>query len=275
MIIKILTRQTKTFNQLIEYVTKDSKGLVIAHNVKGNKISDWVSQYKENEKHRLNKRKDNIYLYHEILSWHKADTKHLTEDKLKDMVREYIQLRNPKGLYIAGLHEDKSHLHVHLAISGLEYKTGKAMRLSKTDLSKLKKDFQDYQIEKYPELISIVKHGKDSKSLSDAEFQMKMRSDRLTDKEQVLEILNICFKNSKSKDDFFLKLKERGLTTYMRSSKLTGILFQNKKHRLARLGYNETILNELDKSFARNQDLSDIRKQLKEKTINKDNKLSR
>ena len=120
-----------------------------------------------------------------------------------------------------------------------------------------------------------MKHGKGSKSLSDAEFQMKMRTNRLTDKQQVLEILNTCFAKSKSKDDFFLKLNERGLTTYIRSGKLTGILFQNKKHRLARLGYNENILNELDKSFARNQDLHDIRKQSKEKTINKDNKLSR
>ena len=97
----------------------------------------------------------------------------------------------------------------------------------------------------------------------------------MTNKEQVLEILNICFKNSKSKDDFFEKLKVKGLTTYTRSGKMTGIVFKNKKHRLARLGYNETILNELDKSYSRNQELGNIRKQSKENVINKENKLSR
>jgi hypothetical protein len=267
-IIKILTRKNKTHQQLIEYVTKDNKGFVLTHNLKGNKIKDWVKQYKENEIHRQNNRKDNIYLYHEILSWHKKDTKDLTEEKLKDMVKHYIQLRNPKGMYIVGLDTDKDHLHVHLAISGLEYKTGKAMRLSKTDLSKLKTDFQNYQLQKYPELSSIVKHGKGSKStLSDAEFQLKMRDSRMTDKDQVLEILNACFKQAKSKDDFFEKLKDKEITTYMRSGKLTGILYKNKKHRLARLGFDEEQLQKLDKAQDRNKELRELRGDSKDKNI--------
>jgi Relaxase/Mobilisation nuclease domain len=276
MIIKILTRKTPSYNQLLEYITKDNKGFVITHNLKGNKIKDWVKQYQENETFRKNKRKDSILLTHEIVSFGKKDTKNLSIEKMEILTREYIRLRNPRAMVTAVSHHDKDHFHVHLAISALEYKTGKSMRLSKTDLSKLKKDFQNYQIEMYPELSSsIVKHGKGGKSITDAEFQLKMRDKRMTDKEQVLEILNTCFKNSKSKDDFFLKLKERGLTTYMRSGKMTGIVFKNKKHRLARLGYDNTVLQGLDKTLTRERDLGEIRKTSKERDISHDKNITR
>src|SRR4029077_20694415 len=129
---------------------------------------------------------DSVKLFHEILSWHKDDAKHITLAKMEDMVRKYIQLRNPNGIYTAVPHFDKDHCHVHICASGVGYKTGKSLRLSKADLQKLKVETQNYQIQKYPELThSIVNHTKKEKSLvTDKEYQVKRRIGRETIREQ-------------------------------------------------------------------------------------------
>jgi hypothetical protein len=233
---------------------------VITHHLKGNKIKDWVKQYQENETFRKNKRKDSILLSHEIISFNKSDTRNLSLEKMEAITREYIRIRSPKAVVTAASHHDKDHFHVHLAISTLEYRNGKSLRLSKTELSKLKCNIQKYQIENYPELASsVVKHGMGNKNLTDAEFQMKMRNNRITDKEQVLELLNTCFNKAKSKEDFFIKLQGYGLSTYTRSGKLTGLVYKNKKHRLGRLGFTEEKLNKLNLLKNRSLELDQIR----------------
>ena len=71
---------------------------------------------------------------HEIISFHKDDAKNITLDKLEDIARQYVRERNEKGMFVAVPHFDKEHYHIHICASGIEYKTGKAMRLSKMDL---------------------------------------------------------------------------------------------------------------------------------------------
>ena len=124
----------------------------ITHNLKGNSISEWVKQYKANELLRTRKRKDSVRISHEILSWHRDDAKNITLEKMENMAREYIRQRNQNGIYAAVPHFDKDHYHIHICASGVEYKTGKSLRLSKADLQKLKKEIQNYQKENYPKL---------------------------------------------------------------------------------------------------------------------------
>ena len=178
MIVKIKSHKRPGFKQLLEYMINNidrlfdakDKSFVITHNLKGSDINRWEKQFKENETHRLRKRKDSVYITHEIISWHKDDNKYLSLTKMEDMTREYLRKRNPKGMYVAVPHFDKDHIHIHVCASGIEYKTGKSMRLSKADLSKLKKGIQQYQIEKYPELSkSIVAHGKKTTRVTNKE----------------------------------------------------------------------------------------------------------
>lgn len=285
MIIKIKSRNKPSFKQLLEYISdeektrfpdKEQQSFIITHNLKGNNIQQWTEQFKTNESYRKNKRKDSVYLTHEILSWHGEDTQNITPDKIEAMTREYIQLRNPNGMYVAVPHFDKeSHYHVHICASGIEYRTGTSLRLSKTNLLKLKKDIQEYQKQKFPELSkSVVEHGKKGKRiLTDEEYQIKQRTGRMTDKELVLEILNTCYQQATSKEDFFNRLKDKELTTYIRSGKLTGVLHKNRKHRLGRLGFTEERLEGLNKLTTREKELNEIRKKMKEKgkekTINR------
>jgi len=251
---------------------KDGRSFALTHNLKGNSINEWESQYKANELYRQLKRKDSVLLTHEILSWHKGDAKNITLAKLEEMAREYIRQRNPKGLYVAVPHFDKEHYHVHILTSGIEYKTGKSLRMSIPEFGKLKADIQKFQLERFPELSkSLVEHGKKEKSRSsDKEYQLKRRTGRETDKEQILGMLENCFKKSVSRETFFELLKERGLKTYDRGGKTTGVVYNNQKFRLARLGFSEERFIALERSDNRGNELRNMRGESKERTINRD-----
>ena len=86
---------------------KEKKSFVITQNLRGNTIPEWVEQYKANEKYRQNRRKNQIYYTHEILSFHKDDVKNISVEKLEDIARKYIEERNPRGLYVAVAHFNK------------------------------------------------------------------------------------------------------------------------------------------------------------------------
>jgi hypothetical protein len=159
-------------------------------------------------------------------------------------------------MYVAVPYFDKQHYHIHICASGIEFKTGKSLRLTKPELQKLKKDIQQFQIERFPELSkSVVHHGKREKSLlTDKEYQIKLRTGRETDKEQLIGMLKTCYKKANSRETFFQLVKECKLIPYKRGGKTSGIVFNNKKFRLKRLGFTEERIMDLDKSFKRGRE---------------------
>lgn len=253
---------------------KEKRSFVITHNLKGNTINQWEKQFKENEIFRIRKRTDSVLYTHEIISFHKDDAKNISLDKLENMARAYIQKRNINGMFVAVPHFDKEHYHIHICASGLEYHTGKALRMTKAEFQKLKKDIQNYQIEYFPELSkSIVKHEKGKNLQTEKEYQYKLRTGRATEKEQITGMLKTCYKASNSKDDFYKKLNECGLKTYIRSGKTTGVVFGNHKFRLNRLGFTEERLEELNRTFKRGKEINKTREIIE--TIEKDKNLNR
>ena len=278
MIIKVKSFKKPDFKKLLEYLLSDenrlydkgNRSFIIAHNLKGRKIEKWVTQFKENEKFRKRKRKDSVILTHEIISFHKDDSENITVEKLREIAKEYIQQRNIRGMYVATPHFDKEHYHIHLCVSGVEYRSGKSLRMSKMGFQKLKKDIQNNQLEHYPELSkSVVEHDKKREErITEKEYQQKLRTGRATKKDQILEILESCFKVSSSKNDFYEKLKDHGLETYQRSGKTTGVVFDKIKFRFTRLGFPNERMEELEKSSKRGIDLGEVRIK-KEKIINR------
>jgi hypothetical protein len=271
MIIKIKSHKNKkAFDALLNYMIHDKDRLfdengnsfIVTHNIKGNSIEEWVEQFKTNEENRQHKRINSILANHEIISFHRDDATNITLDKLEDIARQYVRERNINGMYVAVPHFDKEHYHIHICASGIEYKTGSTMRLSKASLQRLKTNIQDYQRAKYPELSkSLVNHGNEKKALalSDKEYNYKLRTGRATDKENIIGILKTCYKKAGSKDEFYDLLKDCGLTTYVRGGKVSGIVYNNKKFRIKRLGFTEERLQELDIYFNRDKALSKIR----------------
>jgi len=240
---------------------KDKRSFALIHNLKGKTIDKWVEQYKENEKHRLINRKDSVRLTHEILSWHKDDANDISLKKMEEMAREYIRQRNPNGIYVAVPHFDKDHYHVHICASGVEYKTGKSLRLSRTDLQKLKVEIQNFQKEKFPELSkSVVEHGKKNKSIvTEKEYQVKLRTGRESEKGNVLGILKTCYKKADSRETFFQMLNDCGISPYERGGRISGIVSEGRKFRLNRLGFTEERLLDLDKTKIRAHELKEMR----------------
>ena len=147
--------------------------------------------------------------------------------------------------------------------SGVEYKSGKAMRMSKEEMQNLKKDIQQFQQRDFPELSnSVVNHDKKQKSISgEKEYQLKYRSGRETEKEKVMGIIKACYKKANSKKDFFRLLSESGLKTYERGGRITGVVHDKYKFRLQRIGFSKAILEELDKTHHREKELSKSRAQ--------------
>lgn len=242
-------------------VDHNNKTFVITHNLKGKTIPDWVKQYQQNEFLRMYRRKDSVRLTHEIISWNRKDAMNITIQKLESMAQEYIQHRNPKGVYVIVPHFDKDHYHLHACASGVEYQTGKSLRLSKADLLKLKKEFQEYQKEKFPELTnSIENHGANHRSkTSDKEYQLKLRTGRETTREQILSHLLKCQKQSHSAEQFLNLLRKHNLNTYERSGRMTGIVHNGVKFRFCRLGLPESFFKDMERTGIRKKNLSNVR----------------
>ncbi|MDW3651016.1 MAG: relaxase/mobilization nuclease domain-containing protein [Bacteroidia bacterium] len=253
MIIKVKSRKNKAFRQLLNYMIHSEERVpdsrIMLHNLSGNDIQTWVHEFEVNESYRQHRRKNSVILTHEILSWHPEDTPYLTLEGIEDMTREYIAKRNPNGLYMGVIHLSQDHYHVHLCVSGVEYKSGKAMRLSKQAFGELKQHTQDYQQEYYPELSkSVVAHGRaTSPQLSDREYWYKLNTGQQTTKEKVFQRVQTVLEQSKSIADFEEKLKADGLDSYHRKGKFQGVVVDGRKYRLRRLGIQ---LDSFDKKKA-------------------------
>jgi len=251
-------------------VDKNKNSFIITHNLKGKAIRDWVNQYKSNEALRTRNRKDSVRLTHEILSWHKEDSGQLTLAKIENMTREYLRERNPRGMYLAVPHFDKQHYHVHICASGVEYKTGKSMRLTKMELQTLKKEIENYQRTKYPELTRSITKPKSKGLLTDEkEYQFKLRTGRQSNREHVAELIKNCLTTSSSKHSFLTMLEKKGLQTYKRNEKINGVIFNANKYRFSRLGFTHEQFERLETFSRREKDIDVLREGRSQRQINR------
>ena len=238
MIVKIKSRKSQSFRQLIEYMLHDTdrlspkeRGFVVAHGLRGNTVEGWVKQLKENEVGRMHRRKNSVVLTHEILSWHRDDSAAITPEKLEAMTREYIRLRG-NGKFLAVPHYDKHHYHVHILVSGVDT-NGKAMRLSRSELSELKRNIQRYQVERFPELSrSLPAHGRRSEArTNDKEVQYVKRTGKQTTREKVGEIVMHYRNRSQTDEEFFALLSDHDMAVYHRGGRPYGVLYDGRKYR--------------------------------------------
>lgn len=252
MIIKSLTRKSASFGSLLDYMKRGAasmpqkKGFVLLHNISGDYLQ-WIQQFEANEKLRAHHRSNSIKVYHEILSFSNKDTEYITMEALKDLAQKYIQLRNENAMYVIMPHQDTSHIHLHVAISGVETITGAASRISRDRFRDIKEELQRYQIETYPELVhSVVDHGSGkSVEKSEKEFQLVNRTKELSERERTKLMLDDIFKVATSRQDFFQKITDAGLNIYERGGTFAGVE-GDRKMRFSTLGLNEETLNSLD-----------------------------
>ncbi|MCH8903017.1 MAG: relaxase/mobilization nuclease domain-containing protein [Bacteroidetes bacterium] len=268
MILKLITHQKPNFKGLLQYMTRETgqlqgknHQLLLTHNIKNDHtLFDIELAYVENDVFRK-QRKRGVAMYHEIISFHKSDSHHLSPEKLQDLSRQYISLRGDRAIYTIFIHSDKDHVHLHSLVSGNLYKDNQATRLSLERLKRLKRDLQSFQVEKYPELEkSVVNYTASSKvKATNREYNYKVRTGQKSQKEKLIGILERCFSTAKSQDDFYDQVTREGIELYKRNGKITGVRF-GRKYRLNRLGFGPEHLLLLDREQQRLVDLREKRK---------------
>lgn len=251
MIIKSLSRKAPSYRQLINYVLHENdkpapdglERFIYTKHLNGHTVDEWVKNFETQESYRLYQRSNQNYLYHVVISFHVEDRSNITTAMLKDIAREFAKRRGI-SLYIAVPHYHQNTVHLHIVHSGLEYRTGRSLRISKGDFAQIKRDLEAIQLERYPELThSIVDHDKNNKvRVHDNEYHLKARTGT-TDKEILTHAIEQALSISASTDELKQLLLEQGITVYERGGRLQGVLAPktNRKVRFSRLGFDDHI----------------------------------
>lgn len=241
MIIKSLSRKTPSYKQLIDYVLKEQncparpgfERFVLTHNLRTDR-SQWHHEFEENESLRIRNHPRRVYCYHDVVSFSSMDSEALTGEMLKTFADEYCRLRGI-GLSVAVPHYNGqgNNVHLHIVFSGTEYQTGKALRISRGDFARIKREMQELQRTRFPELRhSLVDHGKKEKiRASEKETQFAKRTEELPEKEQFRQIVERYLPIAASAEEFREVLEQEGLAVYMRGGRLQGILSSKSKRK--------------------------------------------
>lgn len=282
MIIKSKSyKTTKSFNTVLDYIFRENEknyGFELTKFIKGKNLfpEELSSQFRFNEQFRINQRKNSVVLYMDILSFHPRDAERLTNDKLHQIALKYLSLRAPKSIAVATVHRnEKYHTHLHLVFSGIEYKTGKSIRMSKEDFqNKVKIPMEKYQQEVFPELmLSKINHEKlrflQKEQKKDSEIIMEFEGE-ISEKQKILKLLEEIFKTATCEKDFYQKVEAKELKLYTRNGKITGIE-GNRKFRFSRLGYTPELLQSLEQNPTQNQRLEWLQN-IREKSQEKERK---
>lgn len=228
----------KTFSE--RYFQAEAKEVkeqpfIIKHNIRANDIDGFIREFKENESHRLNHRVNEVRIYHSILSWSNLDSHKITDEMLRDMANKYIELRGKNNLYLGTKHTDRDHIHIHLCVSASDI-NGKASRMSKEQFQEVKIKLQEYQKEKYPELIhSLPEHTKDRVQKYDRDgFKNKKRNERGSVKQALYTHIETI--KASSTKELFQGLEPAGFAPYYREGRLAGLQHEEGlKFRFSRL----------------------------------------
>ncbi|MBC8444191.1 relaxase/mobilization nuclease domain-containing protein [Candidatus Woesearchaeota archaeon] len=256
MITKFGTRKSATFGQLINYMHKSEidKHYRVLKNIYKNEEKHIKQRFQENSEN-INKRKNGIILYHDILSITK--TKTLTDEehknKLKKITEEYIEKRAKNHLVYAVLHEginkdNSKNYHYHIMFSANEKDSSKKLWLSNKQYEKFRKEFNNHVQEKYPELKQkdLVNNKELTKEKGEKLSQKGHEYQRRTgkpppQKERVKQALKNIFETTRTKQAFFESLKKENLKFDNRSKKTVGFidLETNRKFRISTLGLTD------------------------------------
>jgi len=239
-VIKILSRHNPSYASLINYILqegKNEKPEIISHNLRSDTIPGYTKEFIENESFRQHTRSDQVYLFHEIISFNASeDNNQIGPEVIRDIANEYFRLRGHEGVMLGAVHRDKEHVHLHVCVSALQFRTGTSFRLSKGELRELKVSLQDYHKQKYPGISkSFPEHGKGKAYLKDFKWHALQREQRNLLKEQINDKVRSCFEKSASQKEFLELLREENLYHYERGGKPYGIEYEDTKFRFSGL----------------------------------------
>lgn len=235
MIYKVLSRKSPSYKSLLKYFLKRDEDIskFYKHNIFTNSLEEINNEFKVNESFRDWHRSDQVYFWHEILSFSdKEDMSVIPPEFIQQFTEEYIKQRGINGQYVIAPHFDTEHLHLHILASALEYSTGKSNRMTHAKLLEIKNNLQKFHEHNFKEIShSSCNHGTKQNYPQNGYFQKNLMNKRkeLLPKlnAQISEILN----TSKTKQQFLNSLTENNLQYYERNGELAGLYSENLKFR--------------------------------------------
>ncbi|WP_299111993.1 relaxase/mobilization nuclease domain-containing protein [uncultured Winogradskyella sp.] len=246
-------KKDRQFETMMQTETNTQKRLELLNK----RINNIIQSFESNESKRLLKRKNANRAYHEIISFHKEDTKHLPKKVLMKIARKYAKERAPHAMVISTMHSDKEHLHIHNVISALEYATGKPIRLTRKEFKEVKTRMEAWQDRELGLKHSKVDHSKKKVQLLqlDIERELNLRGKRSERQELQLKLIDV-FAKARSEKVHYRKFEKAGLMLYSRGGKIVGVHGLRRRYRLKTLGFEpERIVMEKTKTQDRLQNL--------------------
>ena len=251
IIIKSMSRKSKSFSQLYDYLTRDTSSFSFSRNTYTNSKNRkaFVNEFYDNARY-LRDARGKVFMYHEVLS---LEENNLTIDRqkeiLQDLAEKYLYQRAEHHLAFGVIHEDKNNMHVHLMISANEIESERRVRLSKKEYSQIQQRLENYKNQKYKELSqsSLYKDKKDLSKDKQNEQELKNRAKKSI-KDKIKEELEKIFDKSISKMNLEKYLKASGYEVYTRG-KTQGVTFNGKNYRFKTLGLDveyKQLLNSFD-----------------------------
>ena len=273
-----MSRKVNNSGQLIQYVLRyvldDEKkinatnkssnlksNILIKHNLRSRSLKGFVKEFKENEKYRIVHRRDSVKLFHHVIAFSSKDRDFVNDKLLKDVGEKFISFRGENNLFLGAAHFNKDSIHIHCIVSGTNV-AGYSSRISKQQLHHIKLELDKFQRERYPELKhSLPNHGAKTKGLAKDSILQKVKAERQTNKQTLIERLEKTYSNSKSQEHFLSQLSKSGQEPYYRNGSLQGVMFEGKKYRIGRLGFDKTKFQELVKlKAAQDKTLNELQK---------------
>ena len=256
MIIKSMSRSSKSFATLYDYFCKNENVNLRGFNIfsNANNREEVIKEFLENSEYLKNSRGKN-YLYHEIISLKKNDLS-VDEQKviLEDLAFKYLSLRAENHLGLMALHLDKEHIHIHLMISSNRILENKRTRLSKKKFHDIQQQIERYTNQNYPQLEPTSHYLRDkiSQKEKQTEQELKHKRGKTTKKDQLKTLLKEAFKKANSTTFLKNHFQYLNIEFYIRG-KTTGVIFENKKYRLKTLGLEELYFRTLKRLDKKNE----------------------
>lgn len=255
----IINRYIKGDRNFDKQMQEAQSDLIKEQKLLEKRIKNMVSQFNENESKRTIERRNKNIAYHEILSFHKADTDKLPKKVLLKIARKYAKERSPSSMVISTMHSDKDHLHIHNVISALEFATGKPVRLSRKEFKEVKIRMEQFQEKELGLTFSKVNHSKKKEAMLqlDIERELNLRG-KQSERQELRDILVEVFARVRTEKVDKREFEKAGIKFYSRDGKIVGVQGFNRRYRLKTLGFDPARIS-MEKELKRLNELQKLK----------------
>ena len=235
----IINRYIKGDRNFDKQMQEAKSDLIKEQKLLEKRIKNMVSQFNDNESKRSIERRNKNIAYHEIISFHKADTDKLSKKVLLKIARKYAKERSPNSMVISTMHSDKDHLHIHNVISALEFATGKPVRLSRKEFKEVKIRMEQFQEKELGLTFSKVNHSKKKEAmlLLDIERELNLRG-KQSERQELRDVLVEVFARIRTEEVDKREFEKAGIQFYSRAGKIVGVQGFKRRYRLKTLGFD-------------------------------------